>query len=191
MGRSNSIATLDLLNGFNGLGESSVVGVMLQTILSNWVGPVWWLFAGLRLLASWAETKQEPLTRTQNGGAVNSHGIQSTPKRLVKWQEPEAKIRNGDKHTPATAEGKINRTMQTGVEAGESPYFEYLALHTMFSGLSSLVLTLACICTWGHENLWDVFAPKFINASLWAFFHHFLMNCLGCSSLWLLINGRG
>ncbi|KAK9445238.1 transferase [Metarhizium brunneum] len=191
MGRSNSIATLDLLNGFNGLGESSVVGVMLQTVLSNWVGPVWWLFAGLRLLASWAETKQEPFTGTQNGDAASSRGVQSTSKRLLKWQESEAKIHRGDTHTPATSEAKANGTMKAGAEAGESPYFEYLALHTMFSGLSSLVLTLACLCTWGHENLWDVFAPKFINASLWAFFHQFLMNCLGCSCLWFLINGRG
>ncbi|KAH0595098.1 hypothetical protein MHUMG1_07398 [Metarhizium humberi] len=163
MGRSNSIATLDLLNGFNGLGASSVVGVMLQTVLSNWIGPVWWLFAGLRLLSSQADTKQEPLGGKQNGNAVNFHDKQSSSSRR--------------------GEGQKSR-----VEAGESPYFEYLALHTMFSGLSSLALTVVCVYTWGHEDLWNVFAPKFINASLWAFFYQLVMNCLGCSSVWFIIN---
>lgn len=163
MGRSNSIATLDLLNGFNGLGASSVVGVMLQTVLSNWIGPVWWLFAGLRLLSSQADTKQEPLRGKQNGNAVNFHDKQSSSSRR--------------------GEGRKSR-----VEAGEAPYFEYLALHTMFSGLSSLALTVVCVYTWGHEDLWNVFAPKFINASLWAFFYQLVMNCLGCSSVWFIIN---
>ncbi|QPH02878.1 hypothetical protein C2857_007096 [Epichloe festucae Fl1] len=77
MGRNNSISTLDLLNGFNGLGESSVVGVMLQTLLSNWIGPVWWLFAGLRLLASreqaMVNVKPNPATETRVKAAKSTY----------------------------------------------------------------------------------------------------------------------
>lgn len=36
-------------NGFN------VLTVSLQTILSNWLGPVWWSLASLRILLAWFE----------------------------------------------------------------------------------------------------------------------------------------
>lgn len=51
-GRGNSIASIDLANVFNGLDGSSVPAVMLQALLSNWVGPAWWSLTALRLLSA-------------------------------------------------------------------------------------------------------------------------------------------
>ncbi|OQE30597.1 hypothetical protein PENFLA_c003G03564 [Penicillium flavigenum] len=54
-GRNNSLASLDMMNGYNGISHTdsmlNVILVSLQTILSNWIGPVWWSLAGLRLLS--------------------------------------------------------------------------------------------------------------------------------------------
>lgn len=55
-GRNNSLASLDMMNGYNGISHTdsmlNVILVSLQTILSNWIGPVWWSLAGLRLLSA-------------------------------------------------------------------------------------------------------------------------------------------
>lgn len=173
MGRDNSIASLDLLNGFNGLGESSLAAVMVQTILSNWVGPVWWSFAGLRLLALWPES--QGITTIEVSG--NGHRV------------------SGNANIDHTAEYQTVGHGSEAVEISPTPpkvvnisnvYLEYLSLQTMFSALSSLALTLSCIYMWGQEDLWNIYAPKFINASLWAFFHQLLVHGLSCSLVWIL-----
>ncbi|OJZ83513.1 hypothetical protein ASPFODRAFT_141130 [Aspergillus luchuensis CBS 106.47] len=60
-GRSNSLASLDMMNGYNGISHTdsmlNVILVSLQTILSNWLGPVWWSLAGLRLLSEATASK--------------------------------------------------------------------------------------------------------------------------------------
>ncbi|GES58558.1 transferase [Aspergillus terreus] len=60
-GRSNSLASLDMMNGYNGISHTdsmrNVLLVSLQTILSNWIGPVWWSLAGLRLLSATTAAK--------------------------------------------------------------------------------------------------------------------------------------
>ncbi|EAW23640.1 uncharacterized protein NFIA_023510 [Aspergillus fischeri NRRL 181] len=60
-GRSNSLASLDMMNGYNGISHTdsmlNVILVSLQTILSNWIGPVWWSLAGLRLLSAATASK--------------------------------------------------------------------------------------------------------------------------------------
>lgn len=187
MGRNNSIATLDLLNGFNGLDESSMAGVMLQTILSNWIGPVWWSFAGLRLLAHWAETKKGHAAGTKREDADHMRGPAS---KHVKSGKNKNVLRTDKENMLLVAADGSSRAIQAESAGDKSPYLEYLALTTMFSALSSLALTLASIYTWGHEDLWNVLAPKFINASLWTFFHHFIITFFGCSCVWLLINNR-
>ncbi|KAJ5809733.1 uncharacterized protein N7503_001951 [Penicillium pulvis] len=60
-GRNNSFASLDMMNGYNGISNAestlNITLVTLQTILSNWIGPVWWSLAGLRLLSATTDSK--------------------------------------------------------------------------------------------------------------------------------------
>ena len=44
-GGTNSIATVDLSNAYNGVGGYNVLAVGLLTFISNWVGPIWWASA--------------------------------------------------------------------------------------------------------------------------------------------------
>jgi hypothetical protein len=56
-GHSNSFASFDLTNGFNGIESSRAVAVALQALLSNYFGPVWWSLSSLRLLLAWHDNR--------------------------------------------------------------------------------------------------------------------------------------
>ncbi|CAP99573.1 Pc22g22850 [Penicillium rubens Wisconsin 54-1255] len=49
-GGSNTIASVDLTNGYNGVTSYNSIAVVLQTLFANWAGPIWWACAGIRLL---------------------------------------------------------------------------------------------------------------------------------------------
>lgn len=49
-GGSNSIASIDLSNAYNGVSSYNVVAVGILTFVSNWAGPIWWSSATLLLL---------------------------------------------------------------------------------------------------------------------------------------------
>ncbi|KIW76089.1 hypothetical protein Z517_10834 [Fonsecaea pedrosoi CBS 271.37] len=48
-GSTNSIATIDLSNAYNGVSGYNVAAVGILTFVSNWAGPIWWSFAILQL----------------------------------------------------------------------------------------------------------------------------------------------
>lgn len=49
-GGSNSISSIDLANGYNGVSAYNGVMVGILTFCSNWAGPIWWTFATMILL---------------------------------------------------------------------------------------------------------------------------------------------
>ncbi|KAL6243376.1 major facilitator superfamily transporter protein [Rhinocladiella similis] len=51
-GGTNSIATIDLSNAYNGVSGYNVVAVGVLTFMSNWAGPVWWAFAVCQLYSA-------------------------------------------------------------------------------------------------------------------------------------------
>ncbi|KAK5061599.1 hypothetical protein LTR84_008143 [Exophiala bonariae] len=51
LGGTNSIATVDLSNAYNGISGYNVVAVGILTFISNWSGPIWWSFGVLQLLS--------------------------------------------------------------------------------------------------------------------------------------------
>lgn len=58
-GGTNSIATIDLSNAYNGVRGYNVVAVGILTFVSNWAAPVWWAFAICQLFSSVHLTKGE------------------------------------------------------------------------------------------------------------------------------------
>lgn len=71
-GHSNSFASFDLTNGFNGIETSRAVAVAIQALLSNYFGPVWWSLSSLRLLIAWTEGRNTPTDGSSN--TSNSFG---------------------------------------------------------------------------------------------------------------------
>ncbi|KIW27472.1 uncharacterized protein PV07_07206 [Cladophialophora immunda] len=51
-GSTNSIATIDLSNAYNGVAGYNMAAVGILTFISNWVGPIWWSFAICQLFSS-------------------------------------------------------------------------------------------------------------------------------------------
>ncbi|OJD22247.1 hypothetical protein ACJ73_06410 [Blastomyces percursus] len=45
MGGSNSIASVDLSNAYNGISDYNVIFVGILTFIGNWAGPIWWVFS--------------------------------------------------------------------------------------------------------------------------------------------------
>jgi ethanolamine phosphate transferase 2 subunit G len=52
LGNSNSLSSVDLTNAYNGLSSYSIPLVGLLTFISNWAGPIWWIFAAVQSISS-------------------------------------------------------------------------------------------------------------------------------------------
>jgi ethanolaminephosphotransferase len=50
LGNSNSMASIDLANAYNGVSSYNIAIVGILTFLSNWVGPIYWSFSGLAII---------------------------------------------------------------------------------------------------------------------------------------------
>lgn len=50
LGKSNSLASVDLSNAYNGVSTYDTPFVGLLTFASNWAGPIWWSFGSLIVL---------------------------------------------------------------------------------------------------------------------------------------------
>jgi ethanolaminephosphotransferase len=47
MGNTNSLASVDLSNAYNGIEGYKIEIVSILTFIGNWAGPVWWSIAGI------------------------------------------------------------------------------------------------------------------------------------------------
>jgi ethanolaminephosphotransferase len=52
LGGSNSIASIDLSNAYNGVSSYNVIMVGILTFMNNWSGPIWWVSATYYLFRS-------------------------------------------------------------------------------------------------------------------------------------------
>ena len=65
-----------MMNGYNGIDyikhDFNVLAVSLQTVLGNWLGPVWRCLASLRMLLAWLEAinGQTALFNTEKQAAL-------------------------------------------------------------------------------------------------------------------------
>ncbi|KAL8710486.1 MAG: hypothetical protein Q9220_004918 [cf. Caloplaca sp. 1 TL-2023] len=68
-GGSNAISSIDLSSAYNGVSGYNVGVVGALTFCSNWAGPIWWLWATIRLPSS---------TEQRRGGQYNHFALLST-----------------------------------------------------------------------------------------------------------------
>ena len=197
-GRNNSFASFDMMNGYNGITHTDddfhMLAVSLQTVLSNWLGPVWWSLAGLRMLLAWLEVQEQHhttpkasfstislLNNVASNGTPDSTGTKTPIK--AKAAEPNA---NGHHFQNREPDSTIEKA--PAPQAGR-PYFEHLIFQSLFTASSSLAVMLACIWMRNDPALWKILAPKYVNVALWATFHHIIINGILCTGLWCLIVG--
>lgn len=196
-GRNNSFASFDMMNGYNGITHTDddfhVLAMSLQTVLSNWLGPIWWSLASLRMLLAWLEV-QEHRTAPEAGGngaksflngAAKNGTLDTDIKILIKAKaaEPDDDRDCLSGRRPDSVEEK-----ETATQA-RRPFFEHLTFQSLFTASSSLTTMLACIWLRDDPALWTILAPKYVNVALWATFHHIIINGILCTGLWCLIVG--
>nr|FAA01290.1 TPA: GPI-ethanolamine phosphate transferase homolog [Colletotrichum incanum] len=142
-GRGNTFASLDFVNGFNGLDGTNVIAVTLQTLLSNWVAPTWWSLAGLLLLHRGRGAAKG------NATTVKSPHIQTNGQRST----PAATVMNGNGANAKSAESKNNAKLGNTM-------LELIAFDTAFAASSSLAVMLSCLWLQDAPELWTVLAPN-------------------------------
>ncbi|KAI1381950.1 alkaline phosphatase-like protein [Hypoxylon crocopeplum] len=188
-GRNNSVASIDLMNGFNGVAESNIVAVFVQTLMSNWLGPIWWSLASLRMLLTWLETQNVPANKLQSktvssSTLSSSHGTSHPDqkshldKNVVRNGVAVGPKPNGQSGTPVSQKTESRR-----------PLFEFLSFQTLYMAVSSLAVMAACLWQRNDPRLWTVLAPKYVNVALWAVFYHVLMTATLGTGIWYLIVG--
>ena len=185
------------MNGYNGINhtnsDSNVLAVSLQTIFSNWLGPVWWSLASLRLLLAWLDNQdgQTALLRKSKTDSADSaySGVITKNKEVSLHSEPG--LKSIDIGNDPLSSSLINNepAPSTDYRIGRAahhrrPFFEHLLFQTFFTASSTLAVMLACIWLRDDPVLWTVLAPKYVNAALWAVFHQFLINDVLCTCLW-------
>ena len=188
------------MNGYNGINHTNnnfnVLVVSLQTVLSNWLGPVWWSLASLRMLLAWLEAKggQTALFSETKTISSDSTFISLVEKDREDTSNSEAQFNSNDIRLDAVAVSLINdeptsstENRNGGIGQHRRPFYEQLTLHSMFTASSTLAVMLACIWLQDDPSLWTVLAPKYVSVALWALFHHFMINVILCTSIWCAI----
>lgn len=177
------------MNGYNGIDHTNndlnVLAVSLQTVVSNWLGPVWWSLASLRMLLAWLEVKSSLGSQPSTSNAVSAdlafNGDVENDKNI---SSNSSDIRLGSPNVSMINDAPASRT---DTVQPRRPFFEHLTLHTIFTASSTLAVMLSCIWLKDDPVLWTVLAPKYVNVALWAVFHHFLINVILCTGIWSAI----
>lgn len=184
-GGSNSVASLDITNGFNGIQGYNVTAVFLQTVLSNWVGPVWWTLGGLRLLLAWLENSQQTAKHQNGSVTTNSKAIQNgnghTNRHAKALSNGNGAV-NGDKSSTKSKARAVPALPGSG-----DAFFGYLTIQTFYTASSSLAVMLACVWLRDDPSLWTVLAPKYVYVGLWTVFQQLLVNFGLCTLVWWVV----
>ena len=171
------------MNGFNGVGETNIVAVFLQTLISNWLGPIWWSLASLRMLLSWSEGLKTTVSNTNGEKQTNSTPHENKTKETVN-QSAATKIStvNGiTRSTSGQADAKVSSAKY------RQPLWEYLSYQTFYMTVSTLAVMVACVGKRNDPDLWTVLAPKYVNTALWVVFYHVFMTTTLGAGIWILI----
>ena len=188
------------MNGYNGIDHTNndlnVLAVSLQTVVSNWLGPVWWSLASLRMLLAWLEARSSLRSQSSTSNTVSAdlafNGDVENNKNTSSNSKPQINSSDIGLGSPSVSminDGPASRTENnTGlIVQPRRPFFEHLTFHTIFTASSTLAVMLACIWLKDDPVLWTVLAPKYVNVALWAVFHHFMINGILCTGIWSAI----
>ncbi|KAI1495879.1 alkaline-phosphatase-like protein [Biscogniauxia marginata] len=176
-GAGNSVSAMDLGNGFNGVTGYNQPAVWLQTLVSNWVGPVWWSLAGLRVLAAW-------LGATGFGvhGAAHVMNGRKTGKKEEEVTTTANTVPEEQRYETVAA-----TTSSHCAARGWDALSEYVTLQTLYTATGSLALMLACVWLRDDPAFWALLAPKLAYAGLWADFQQLLVNYVLCTLVWAIL----
>lgn len=167
LGGTNSIASIDIPLGYNGIRTWSAVGVPSQVIATNWSGPIWWSCGGLLLVFASTCPTGEPRSRDQGVVGLASSAVQMVDSIQVKPASNGTHTRTSFKH---------------------GYYHDYMAALSFSVSLGLVSLMAACLKLHlrGDPDLWISMAPAYALAGVWTVFLHPLVNATFCTAVWYL-----
>ncbi len=213
LGGSNSIASVDLSNAYNGVSGYNVVVVGVLTFIGNWAGPVWWASATHLLLlqklradcASSASSAVVTEDADQDSAVASAaqprRGREQPTSALTKtrwvgeeWNEGQhgkekekGDGKEGDeKRSAEEGPGTHRSTTVTTATLIVSAITHQVALHSAFTCVSLVFVMAACTALRAHLFIWSVFSPKYLYAIAWSVGQHLLVNVV-CGALFPLL----
>ncbi|PVI02738.1 alkaline phosphatase-like protein [Periconia macrospinosa] len=164
LGNSNAISSIDLSTSYNGISGYNVTLVGILLFVSNWAGPIYFTAAGILLL----------------GG----HGGAQSTRRHIATSELDDRdwVREERAHLERMARQERVVEERKTKGGGWKVWSEHVSLMTLWTGISTASVMLACIVLRQHLFIWTVFSPKFLFAMAWGLGFHFVVT-IGLSGL--------
>ncbi|KAJ4354026.1 major facilitator super transporter protein [Didymosphaeria variabile] len=158
LGNSNAISSIDLSNAYNGVSGYNVIAVGLLLFLSNWAGPIYFTAASSLLLSS-----------------------PGRPRRNIAMNEVDSRdwVQKEREHLERMAKSE-----EEGRKRRESSevWGRHVGLMTLWVGVATGSVMVACTVLRTHLFIWTVFSPKYLYAMAWGIAFHF-GGTLGLGSL--------
>lgn len=164
MGNSNSLASIDLSNSYNGLSTYNIIIVGLLTFIGNWAGPLYWSATGLSILL-------EDDIRPE---IIKAH-LKFRRQEFERSNETEKNIKIDGKKL----ENLISLVGQDVVT------LRIVLSQVFFSGFLFGILG-ACVVLKDHLFIWTVFSPKLLYAAAWIILQHCVLDVFTCTCFALL-----
>lgn len=157
-GNDQSIGSVDLQPGFIGNTSYNSIPVIVQVVVANWAGPIWWTMGAVKLLAAKHSTsgKEGLRNNTTNGKEVNG--------KAVNGHVANGKGVGG--HQP-----RVVRTLDDN--SLENAFIRHLYTQTVIMGAVILALMTSIIWTGDKPVVWDIHAPRLIFTCVYTIFVHF------------------
>ncbi|RAO66844.1 uncharacterized protein BHQ10_002856 [Talaromyces amestolkiae] len=164
-GYNNSVATLDIPLGFNGVNywvASTIQLIQWQLFITMWAGSTWWVCAGLGLLANAEDSLDKP---PQNRNTFKTEEL------------------NGHQNG-TTADASKKTFVENDSVLGQGKWTTYLAYITLFQAVGLIRLIGAAIWYRDDPVLWTVIlhAAALVAMKL---IPHTTVNCLFSGLIWL------
>lgn len=164
MGNSNSLASIDLSNAYNGVSSYNVPIVGALTFFSNWAGPLFWSCMGLSILLE-DDFRVYFIKIHSAFKSFNSEGDREADKqKLVQQILDEQNV------------SLIGQQVLT---------LKILITQVFFAGALTGIMG-ACIVLKDHLFIWTVFSPKLLYAAAWVVLQHCTIDVALCVALSLL-----
>lgn len=160
MGNSNSLASIDLSNAYNGVSSYNIPIVGALTFLSNWAGPLFWSFMGLSILV-------------EDDFRVYFIKIHTTLKNLNNNVSKETDKQKLLKEILEKDVSLIGQNLIT---------LKILITQVFFAGALTGIMG-ACIVLKDHLFIWTVFSPKLLYAAAWVVLQHCVIDVVLCTAL--------
>lgn len=167
MGNSNSMASIDLSNAYNGISSYNVSLVGVLTFIGNWAGPLFWSCIGLSIL----------LEDDFRVHFIKLHSALKTINKTTETQKPSSAKSTNTTTPEITPQLFVQALANADVSQVGQNVLSLKILITQFFFSGALVGIMgACIMLKDHLFIWTVFSPKLLYGGAWVAGMHCLVD---------------